>query len=421
MHPAAMDEEQLSAYEAARLTIARAAVGSEAELQAAIAKATEAASEALDVERTSVWMLDEGLRDLRCVHLYVRGRGQVACEVSFRMTDYPRYAEAGETRKVIATTNAREDPRTREFHDGYLVPNGIFSMLDAPIFQSGRVVGMVCHEHCGQGPREWSQRDVDFAGSMADLVSLAFEQAARTAAERARAEAEQRLAAQEKMAALGRLATGVAHDLSNLLQLVSLQVDLLDRERKRLGEDGQSAIALLRDATDRQARLLQQLLVFAKNGRVARDRVDVSQVVSGMLPLFVGMAPEGRVVVTANEPGLTCLLDRAQLEQVVLNLVHNAIEAAPRGVVRVSVSRADRQVVLEVSDEGPGIPERLRERVFEPFFSTKERGSGLGLAVVRAITEANDGTLRLEAATTDSATSARSGTRFRLAFPLASD
>ena len=76
------------------------------------------------------------------------------------------------------------------------------------------------------------------------------------------------------------------------------------------------------------------------------------------------------------------------------------------------LARADSRVVIEVSDDGPGVPDELRERVFEPFFTTKERGSGLGLAVVRAIAEANGGTLSLDKG-------ARGGASFRLTFPLA--
>jgi len=402
-------DERVSRYEEARLLVARTEVESRAELSAALAKATAVASEALEVERTSVWMLDDDCV-LRCTHLHVRGRGHVECDAAFPMADFPSYARAGRTRKVLASEDARRDPMTREFLEQYLVPNGIYSMLDAPLFQSGEVVGMICHEHCGDGPRRWSARDIDFAGSMADLVSLALEQAARTEAERARAVAEQKLAAQERMASLGRLAAGVAHDLSNLLQLASLQVTLLRREA--LSPVGKEALTLLEDTVDREGRLLRQLLVFAKNGRMVRDNVDVGEVIRAMRPLLGGIAGEGRLVFRVEARRLGCLMDRAQLEQVVLNLVRNAFDAAPAGEVVLRAEGHGQRATIEVSDEGPGVPEELRERVFEPFFTTKEHGSGLGLAVVRAIAEGNGGTLTLER-------NARGGATFRLTFPLA--
>lgn len=401
-------DERMSTYEEARLLVARTGVESQAELDDAIAKATEAASEALAVDRTSVWLLEDDV--LSCVHLHVRGRGRVECDSRFTMSEFPAYAKAGRTRKVLASEDARRDPITREFLERYLVPNGIYSMLDAPLFRSGEVIGMICHEHCGDAPRTWSTRDIDFAGSMADLVSLAFEQAARTEAERARAVAEQRLAAQERMASLGRLAAGVAHDLSNLLQLASLQVSLLSREA--LSPVGRDAISLLEDTVERETRLLQQLLVFAKNGRMVRNRLDVGEVLLAMRPLLSGLAGHGRLTFAAGDRDLACLMDRAQLEQVILNLVRNAFDASPAGEVAVRLARADSRVVIEVSDDGPGVPDELRERVFEPFFTTKERGSGLGLAVVRAIAEANGGTLSLDKG-------ARGGASFRLTFPLA--
>ncbi|MBL9112280.1 MAG: GAF domain-containing sensor histidine kinase [Myxococcales bacterium] len=409
-----MTDERMSAFEKARLTIARAGVSSEAELDEAVAKVTRIASETLDVERSSLWMLDED-DVLRCVHLHVRGRGQVPCDVALRMADYPRYAEAGRTRRVIATEDARHDPTTEAFCHAYLEPNGIHSMLDAPVFQSGKIVGMLCQEHCGRGPRAWATRDVDFAGSMADLLSVAFEQAARTEAERARAAAEHRLAAQERMAALGRLAAGVAHDLANIVQLATLQVAVLAREP--LGEVGRGAVALLDDAMAQEQRLLRQLLVFARQGSVRRSPVDVAGVVASMRPLLDAIAAGGKLHVDTGQGGLVCLLDRGQLEQVLTNLVRNAFEASPGGEVRVAVRGEIGRVAIEVADDGPGVPSELRERVFEPFFTTKEKGSGLGLAVVRTIAEANGGTLAL----TGAREGERPGARFRLTFPIASN
>lgn len=399
----------MSTYEQARLLVARSGVDSQAELEEAIAKATAAASEALAVARTSVWLLDED-DVLRCIHLHVLGTGAVPCDATLTLADFPIYARAGRSRKVLASEDARSDPTTRAFLETYLLPNGIHSLLDAPLFQSGRVVGMICHEHCGDGPRTWSPRDVDFAGSMADLVSLALEQAARTEAQRARAEAEQRLAAHERMASLGRIAAGVAHDLSNLLQLAGFQVALLGREP--LGPVGREALALLEDTLEREGRLLRQLLVFAKNGRTVRDRVDVAVVVRAMEPLLRGLAPAGHVVLVVEAPTLVCLTDRAQIEQVVLNLARNAFDATPTGTLEVRLGRDRDRAIVEISDDGPGIADEIRDRVFEPFFTTKEHGSGLGLAVVRAIVEASGGTLVLERREPH-------GARFRIGLPLA--
>jgi diguanylate cyclase (GGDEF)-like protein/PAS domain S-box-containing protein len=145
---------------------------------------TETAADVLQVERASVWRLVDGGTAIECIDLYERSRMQHSAGVRIGAADVPRYFEALQRERAIRAHNARTDPRTSEFRAGYLEPLGITSMLDAPVFLRGRMVGVVCHEHVGK-PRRWKPHDELLAGSFADFVAVVLETAAWYEAESA--------------------------------------------------------------------------------------------------------------------------------------------------------------------------------------------------------------------------------------------
>ena len=236
-----------------------------------------------------------------------------------------------------------------------------------------------------------------------------------------------------KMEAVGKLAGGVAHDFNNLLMVIAGHVDLL---RTRLGTGGLDELPELdeiRGATERGADLTRQLLSFGRRDRARPEDVDLRDLVQGMINLC--RRPLGDPIVLdvslPEEPAVV-RADRTQLEQVILNLLVNARDAMPGGgrvTVRIEFAElaveadvgvfrvpAGSYVVLEVSDTGEGMENETRERVFEPFFSTKEEssGTGLGLATVCGIVEAARGTVSV-----DSAPGA--GATFRVFLPRSED
>ena len=111
------------------------------------------AAETLNVERVGVWILSEDRQELRCLRSYLLANQTLGGGQNLHAVDYPVYFAALETGRGIDAHDAREDPRTREFRDDYLVPLGITSMLDAAIRDEGRVIGIVCHEHVGEPRR----------------------------------------------------------------------------------------------------------------------------------------------------------------------------------------------------------------------------------------------------------------------------
>jgi len=223
-------------------------------------------------------------------------------------------------------------------------------------------------------------------------------------AEKARAESDRRLQRAQRLEAIGNLAGGIAHDFNNLIFGVKLiATDLATTETD---PDRRAAFDVIDDITERAATLTRSLLGFARRGKHRTMPVALNDVVSSMTELLsrtlTGIALEFQL--EASDRG-TVIGDRSQFEQVIMNLVVNARDAV-RGTGRVVVRTSDgtanasRSVVLEVADDGPGIPVELRDHVFEPYFTTKtkgpEQGTGLGLATVFGIAESHGGSVEVD-------------------------
>jgi diguanylate cyclase (GGDEF)-like protein len=183
--------EQDAIVRIARLSAGRA----DFDLGDMLAELTEAAAATLHVDRTSVWLLGDDRKSLHCLDLYELGRATHSKGVILIADNYPDYFQALETGRAIDAHDARTDPRTCEFRDGYLVPLGITSMMDAAIRVNGEVIGAVCHEHVG-APRVWAPTEIHFAGALADQVALVL-----SAVERRRLQEEANAARHELRAA----------------------------------------------------------------------------------------------------------------------------------------------------------------------------------------------------------------------------
>ncbi|HEY3495073.1 MAG TPA: diguanylate cyclase [Polyangiaceae bacterium] len=152
------------------------------DINEALAQVTELATELLRVERSSVWHFDKHRAGIECLDLYDSGRRLHSHGAVIAKEQAHRYFEALTRERCIAADDARTDPRTSQFREWYLEPNGIGAMLDAPIFVRGEMVGCVCHEHVG-GPRHWEFWEELVAGTVADFVALVTEASERLRAE----------------------------------------------------------------------------------------------------------------------------------------------------------------------------------------------------------------------------------------------
>ena len=216
----------------------------------------------------------------------------------------------------------------------------------------------------------------------------------------------QQLVQAEKMAALGQTISGVAHELNNPLATILTWSERL--AQKPLEEGARRGIDIILHEAERAAKIVRQLLTFARKRQSTRTMVDLNQVVRETLSL---RAYEQRVtnitVIDALASGLPHVFaDPHQLQQVLLNLVINAeqamLSANGRGtlVVRTWHDQSQETLALELNDDGPGVSPDVRAKIFDPFFTTKDvgKGTGLGLTVAYAIIQEYGGRIRVESA-----------------------
>ena len=242
---------------------------------------------------------------------------------------------------------------------------------------------------------------VEGKGEIARLGRAFNEMTARLRAGRERS---REMVRQEKLSALGGLAAGVAHDVRNPLHSISLTLEHL-RETCRPDEAGRSAqfdeaVDIIRGEVRRLDGLVTNFLRFARNERRPRQPVDLAALLQETAQLIHKEAEWRKVDVRAdiNVAAPSVLADGEAIRSSVLNLILNAFEAMPQGgTLRLGMGVEDRYVRVEVADDGRGIPEADRERVFDFAYTTRERGSGLGLAMVHQhIVEEHGGRIALE-------------------------
>jgi two-component system, cell cycle sensor histidine kinase and response regulator CckA len=370
--------------EVARLLIAHLRLDDSDDLWRALERAAEISARTLAVERVGIWFLAPEKRTLECVRLF---QGEIVRErrlpEGVPLAAYPAYERAVESRRAVVAHDARTDPQTRELL-AYLERYGVVAMLDAPVFLGGEVCGVVCHEHVG-APRHWAPGEVDFAVSVADMLSALVEQARRLTLEkdvRRRAEAAAR---HRKNEALVRMGAGIAHDFNTVLQGISVMAEQVGRETDE-GARSESLRQIIEEC-QRGGRIVSQLLDVVRPRAVVDERLDLAVVVQAMDPVLRALLGRSRPLEIEVEPDSFVTTARTSVEQILLNLVTNARDATPDGGrVCVRVGEVDGHVRLEVADEGKGIEDTALEDIFDPFFTTKQHGSaGLGLWTVSTL------------------------------------
>ena len=391
---------------------------------AAYRRLTETAAETLGVERVSIWFFAENLSSIRCVDQYERSTRRHSYGTELQSHDYPKYFAALTEGRTIAAHASQLDPRTAEFARDYLYPSNISSMLDAPLRLSGRLVGVICHEHVGTA-REWTPDEEAFAGSMADLLSLSLEVWGHRHTEAALCDARDSLEAKVE------LRTRELHEanaqLKELDRLKSEFIATMSHELRTplnsiIGFTGilrQHLAGPLNDEQDKQLGMVQRAARHLLG--LINDILDLSRIESGRMELHLERfrlsdiarevvdqlrplaAPKGidlHATLAAGE--IEICSDRKKCVQVLLNLAANAVKFTARGHVGIDVHTANGHVEIAVKDSGIGIKREHLDNLFQAFRQvdgTARRvyeGTGLGLYLCKKLAALLGGDIRVE-------------------------
>jgi signal transduction histidine kinase len=262
-----------------------------------------------------------------------------------------------------------------------------------------------------QGPREIVAVAAAF-NNMLDSMDRAQKELEKQRHNQARLEEELRDA--EKMAAVGRLAAGVAHELGTPLSIVDGHAQRAGRSAD-LPNQAQLAFEHIRGQVRRMEMIVRQLLDFSRQNVSNKRRVDPGRMALSSIQAVTRQenCRAENIQYVESECGCEVLGDPLRLEQMLGNLLQNAQQAAPDGLVRLEWRCEDRDCVFTVQDDGPGIEEQVRSRVCDPFFTTKPpgAGTGLGLAVVHGIVQEHGGEMNIR-------TSPWGGAEFEVRIPL---
>lgn len=267
-------------------------------------------------------------------------------------------------------------------------------------------------------PRKWIVAALPPEGSAEGVVAFVEMLAALVGSSLAREESESKLRQAQKMEVVGRLASGVAHDFNNLLTTILGSSTLLERQLAASPRQ-QELARFVREAGERARLMSKQLLAFARKEPIAPERLELDLVVKEFAPMLEHLVRgHHSVEVSLGGEAVMVEIDRASVEQALLNLALNARDAMPEGgVIRISTAlvctppASPRELVLRVSDSGRGIDELTQRRIFEPFFTTKPEGTGLGLPTVLDAVERAGGALRVESRLGE-------GTTFEVVLPV---
>lgn len=440
--------------------ISKSPVIDDGDLEAANLLILDAAITGLKINRAGIWMFDTDRQRIDC-QMLIDHRGQPSAQPqTLERKDYPRYFEALDTERAIIANDVQADKFTADFFTEYSQPLGITSLIEAPIHHRGEMLGILSCEHRGE-PREWQPAEIAFTCTLADMYgrvisaeqrnnyekqlhlineSLEAKVAERTAwlenALRNLTHTQAKLIESEKLASVGRMMAGLAHEIntplgiavtasshcdSELKQLHKLydRNELVENDFKKFLTTINEGMTLLSHNLTRAVNLVQN---FKLTGSIQTSSEEeefelhncIDIIIQSLQPLLKQHTLRCQF---SNDEPITMNSYPGALAQIVTNLVTNSIHHGfaekDKGEIHIHVAVHNDQIHLSYSDNGCGIPKDIQGKIFEPFFTTarKTGGSGLGLSIVyNLITQKLKGTISIES-------QANAGAAFLIKFP----
>lgn len=316
----------------------------------------------------------------------------------------------------------------RFVEDGMLTKEGIRSTVRLPLIAGGQVIGVLFLDDVASG--RYTEHDLDLLVPLGEQLAIAIENARlhremeQKVEERTRTlkQTQAQLIQSGKLAAVGTLAAGVAHELNQPLMIIRGYAQELLGDGRIADAETRDDLRRIEAQTTRMAAIITHLRDFSRQSTGRREATDLNRIVADALAFLHQQLKTRNIVVTQDvDPALPPVsVDSLQIEQVLLNLITNArdaIEATGTGAIAIRTQRAsDGRIALSVTDTGPGIPAEIQPRIFDPFFTTKEvgKGTGLGLSICYGIVDAHGGELTMESPVADGR-----GARFTMRLPSA--
>lgn len=352
-------------------------------------------TKSIGFDRARLYLVDEPSQMLRCkiavgiekdkikgIALPIRGEGSIV-------------GRAVIERKTYVIHDALNDPRVNvELKKRF----NLKSFAAVPLIGKEKVWGVITADNL-YSDKKITDEQVQTLVAFANQAGLAIENASMyERLKKSSRELEEQLLQSSKLAALGQLSAGIAHELRNPLTSIKILIhSILNRinKNKVIEED----VSVIESEIERMDSIIKQFLDFSRPGFLCISKVDVNKVLKDTLNLISYELKEQKISVAKlfDDNISEINADGERLKQVFLNIVLNSIQACPfGGKLTVKTECSKGHMLISIKDTGKGIPDNIKERLFEPFFTTREEGIGLGLSITKRIIDNHKGSIRID-------------------------
>jgi two-component system NtrC family sensor kinase len=441
-------------------SVSRSPVIDTGDLQAAARLILNAARDGLNVQRSSIWLLDHDHQYIRCT-MMLEETGEAQQQPTLSREQHPAYFTALDQERAIIVNHTDHDANTREILENYLKPLDIQSLLDAPIRHYGKMIGVLSCEH-RHSVREWRNEEIAFLSTLADLygravtseqrlnyerqLELINEQLESKVLERTQwlenalrnlTHTQAKLIESEKLASIGRMVSGLAHEINTPLGIAVTSASHCESELKKTHrlynqrelDESQfrdfllsltEGMHLVSHNLNRATNLVQN---FRLSGAIQtsseEEEFELHNCLEIILKSLQPLLKDHHLAYHFSSPEPIRLNSYpGAIAQILTNLVTNSINhgfiAKAPGDITINIAIQNEQVHLHYRDNGSGINEEIHDKIFEPFFTTarKTGGSGLGLSIVHnLVTQKLKGSISVEQTPNE-------GAGFLIRFPL---